>query len=220
MLGILTHKSKNFGGVSIKKARLPSLEVSRVIPGSISVVLCRITPLGETPMAEAKNLIKLLEPVYDEYYTPTHWEMGKKHKNYFAKITKGKKKSLFDRKFINSSKLDDSIVYKIGQFPAGEIFEQRTVYVKGAKQEITFGGFFIIHHRSDGIYGEDITQKETLEYFDCKQLLPEIRPEVKNRLRVKMGTVVRQLCNKHGEEMVLDILTDILGEYMPMPAES
>jgi hypothetical protein len=168
----------------------------------------------------SKKQIKLLDPVYDEFYTPIHWEMGKKSKNYFAKITKGQKKSLFNRKFINSSKIDDMVVYKLTQLPEGEIFEHRTVYVKGTKQEVTFGGFFIIHHENDGIYGELISQKETLEYFDCKQLLPEIQPDVKNRLRVKMGTVVRQLCQKHGEEMVLDILTDILGDYMPVPAES
>jgi hypothetical protein len=165
----------------------------------------------------AENTTKLellLEPYYDEYFEPINWELGKKAKNWIAKIKKGKK-SIFDRTFLNSSKLDERIVYRQGNFPEGEIIEQKSVYVKGAKQETLFHGLFIIHHKEDGIYGERISQKDALQYFDCCELLPEVEESQKNKLRVKISTVIRKLAMKYGDQIIAEILTDVLADYLP-----
>jgi len=161
-------------------------------------------------------LTKLLSCYYDEYFEPEFWEIGKKSRNYLALIRKGSK-AIFDRKFINSSTLDNKIVFRQDNFPEGEIIEQKSVYVKGSNEETTFHGFFIIHNMKDGIYGDQITQKDALEYFDCKQRLPELQGSVKNNLRVKLGTVIRKLSQKHGEEIIAEILLDIMAEYFPTP---
>ena len=156
----------------------------------------------------------LLEPYYEKFYLPIHWEPGKKAKNYFAKIKKGDgDKTIFDRKFINSSTLDTYTVYRQTDFEEDAIVEQRAVFVKGAKSEITFGGFFVVHFVEDQIYGEPITQKDALEYFDCKELVPEMQDSVKNKLRVKIGTVVRKLAGKYGDDIIAEILGEILTEY-------
>ena len=158
--------------------------------------------------------IPLLDKVYDNFFTPINWEESKKATNYFARISKGGK-SIFDRKFLNSTFLDDQVVYRGENFPEGEIIEQKAVYVKGKKRETTFHGFFIIHHDETGIFGEQISQKEALEFFDCESLLPEVADDQKNKLRMKLGTVVRKLSSKYGDEVIAEILTEILESYFP-----
>ncbi len=111
--------------------------------------------------------------------------------------------------------MDDKVVFNQKYFPEGEIIEQKATYIKGSKQETTFHGFFIIHSKDTGIYGEKISQKDALEYFDCKQQLPELQTNEKNNLRVKLGTVVRKLSAKYGESVMSEVLTDILEEYFP-----
>ena len=166
-------------------------------------------------MTESTEYIQLLENYYGAYYEPLNWETAnKKCRNFFALISKGKR-TIFNRKFINSSFLDDKVVFNLKHFPEGEIIEQKATFIKGSKQETTFHGFFIIHPKEDGIYGEKISQKDALEYFDFKQQLPELQTNEKNNLRVKLGTVVRKLTAKYGETVMSEVLTDILEEYFP-----
>ncbi len=161
------------------------------------------------------NKIQLLEKYYGDYYFPVNWETRtKKSRNYFAVIKKGNK-DLFSRKFIRSTYLDDQEVFNISSFPEGAIVEQKCTYVKGTKSEVTFGGFFIISYDSNGISAEKITQKDALEYFDCREMLPEIQNDVKNKLRVKLGIVVRKLTQKYSEEIIAEVLTSIIEDYFP-----
>ena len=166
-------------------------------------------------MTEQTTLIPLLDNYYGDYFEPINWEPGKKARNFFAKIKKGKKNAIFDRKFLVSYKLDNKTVFKRSDLAVGEIIEQKAVFIKGTKQEITFHGFFIIIHEGDQILGEKITQKDALEYFECKDVIPDIDNNVKNTLRVKLGTVIRKLAAKYGDEMVSEIMTDILEDYFP-----
>ena len=168
------------------------------------------------PIPVKKNKIPLLTQYYGNYFYPLNWELTPKSRNYIAKITKGDKNP-FKRKFLHTTKLDDQIVFVKKDFQEGEIIEQKCVYIKGSKQENIFHGFFIIHHEEGQIYGEKISQKDALEYFDCKDLLPdpEIPNAIKNRLRTKLGTVIRQLSQKYGKDLIADVLADILQEYFP-----
>ncbi|WP_371804372.1 hypothetical protein [Candidatus Lokiarchaeum ossiferum] len=166
-------------------------------------------------MTESTEYVQLLQNYYGDFFEPLNWETAnKKCRNFFAKITKGKK-TIFNRKFINSSSLDDRVVFNQKHFPAGEIIEQKSTFIKGTKQETTFHGFFIVHLKENGIYGEKISQKDALEFFDLKQKLPELQSNEKNNLRVKLGTVIRKLTSKYGEAMISEVLTDILEEYFP-----
>ena len=111
------------------------------------------------------NWVKLLADYFNhEYFTPEYWEPGKKSRNFFARISQGRK-TMFTRKFLQSTFLDGEIVFRGSSFNEGEIIEQKAVFIKGSKQEITFHGFFIIHHSQGGIFGEKISQREALEYF-------------------------------------------------------
>jgi hypothetical protein len=167
-------------------------------------------------LSDEKNLICLLDLYYDEYFTPVFWQDGAKSRNYFAAITKGTKFP-FQRKFLNSFPLDKQITYRLKDFPEGSIIEQKSVFIKGRKQEITFQGFFIIHHTADSIMGEEITQKETLQYFDFQERLPSIETSEENlhKLKMKIGTVIRKFARKYGDEAIVDILTSIIEEYFP-----
>jgi len=164
--------------------------------------------------AEAIKTTQLLENLYGEYYRPLNWEYGKKSRNFFAKIKKGKK-SLFDRVFLKSYIIDDQVCFKKSDFLEGEIMEQKSVFIKGTKQEATFHGFFIIRNNNKGIYGEIISQKDTLEYFECKEKFPEIEESVKNKLRLKLGDVIRKLTQKYGDQLIVEVLADIMEEYFP-----
>ncbi|MHA1719268.1 MAG: hypothetical protein DRO88_08960 [Promethearchaeia archaeon] len=164
--------------------------------------------------AEALKTIPLLENFYGEFYRPLNWESGPKSRNYFAKIRKGNK-SLFDRIFLKSYVIDEQIVFKKSDFPEGEIIEQKSVYIKGTKKETTFHGFFIIHTNSKGIYGENISQKDTLEYFEYKEQFPELQESAKTKLRLKLGDVIRKLSQKYGDQVIVDVLVDIMEEYFP-----
>jgi len=164
--------------------------------------------------AEAVKTTQLLENLYGEYYRPLNWEYGKKSRNFFAKIKKGKK-SLFDRVFLKSYIIDDQVCFKKSDFREGEIIEQKSVFIKGTKQEATFHGFFIIHNSNKAIYGEIISQKDTLEYFECKEKFPEIEESVKNKLRLKLGDVIRKLTQKYGDQLIVEVLADIMEDYFP-----
>ena len=164
--------------------------------------------------AEAVKTTQLLENLYGEYYRPLNWEYGKKSRNFFAKIKKGKK-SLFDRVFLKSFTIDDQVCFKKSDFLEGEIIEQKSVFIKGTKQEATFHGFFIIHYNTKGIYGEIISQKDTLEYFECKEKFPEIQESVKTKLRLKLGDVIRKLSQKYGEQLIVEVLAEIMEDYFP-----
>ncbi|QEE16708.1 hypothetical protein DSAG12_02538 [Promethearchaeum syntrophicum] len=164
--------------------------------------------------AEAVKTTQLLENLYGEYYRPLNWEYGKKSRNFFAKIKKGRK-SLFERVFLKSYTIDDQVCFKKSDFLEGEIIEQKSVFIKGTKQEATFHGFFIIHNNNKGIYGEIISQKDTLEYFECKEKFPEIEESVKNKLRLKLGDVIRKLTLKYGDQLIVEVLADIMEDYFP-----
>ena len=166
--------------------------------------------------SDENNWTLLLESFYGEYYSPVIWEHSKKSKNYFAIISPGTKYP-FSRKFLRYTTLDDQIVFKRSDFPDEAIIEQKAVYVKGSKEEVIFHGFFIIHPTSGGIKGEEISQKEALQYFDCKNALPDInqKDDALNHLRVKLGTVIRKFTVKYGEDAIVKILTDILEDYFP-----
>ncbi len=157
---------------------------------------------------------QLLKNYYGEYFSPINWESGKKSRNFFAKIKKGKK-SLFDRIFLKSFTIDDQICFRKSDFLEGEIIEQKSVYIKGSKQEATFHGFFIIHNTAEIIYGENISQKDTLEYFECKDKFPVIEEDVKTKLRLKLGNVIRKLSQKYGDQLIVEVLADIMEEYFP-----
>ncbi len=163
---------------------------------------------------DASKLEPLLEQYYGEFYIPVNWEEGKKSKNYFAHIEKGTK-FIFKRKFLRSHKIDDLNVYKKKSFPEGDIIEQRCTFVRGSKEEITFGGFFVIHHIDGNIYGEELSQKQALEYFDLKKMLPDQKEEQKRSARVEIATSIRKYIQKYGEETVSDVLVDILNDYFP-----
>lgn len=165
---------------------------------------------------DENSWIPLLKLFYGDYYSPVVWDHGKKSKNYFALISPGTKYP-FSRKFLHNLTLDKEIVYKGSNFPEEAIVEQKSVFVKGSKEEVIFHGFFIIHHTTESIMGEEISQKEALQYFDCKKALPDVEHpnESLNKLRVKLGTVVRKFTLKYGEEAMVEILTDILEEYFP-----
>ena len=167
------------------------------------------------------NWVKLLSDYFNhEYFTPEYWEPGKKSRNFFARISQGRK-TMFTRKFLQSTFLDGEIVFRGASFAEDAIIEQKAVFIKGAKQEVTFHGFFIIHHGPGGIYGEKISQREALEYFQAKTLLPTPKSSntPKNALRVKIGTVIRQLAQMHGDDVIEEILIDILEEYFPKPTK-
>lgn len=164
--------------------------------------------------ANATKQTQLLKNYYGEYFSPVYWESGKKSRNFFAKIKKGKK-LLFDRIFLRSFTIDDQICFRKSDFLEGEIIEQKSVYIKGSKQEATFHGFFIIHNTKKVIYGESISQKDTLEYFECKDKFPEIEENVKTKLRLKLGDVIRKLSQKYGDQLIVEVLADIMEEYFP-----
>ena len=113
--------------------------------------------------------------------------------------------------------MDGQITYRLRDFPESSIIEQKSVFIKGKKQEVTFQGFFIIHHTPDGIMGEEITQKETLQYFDFQERLPSIENSEENlhKLKMKIGTVIRKFARKYGDEAIVDILTSIIEDYFP-----
>ena len=153
----------------------PKASVSYSIP-------VRTHPTVKTLVSQAKNKSAdkceeanwtlLLERFYGEYYTPVFWEEEKKSKNFFATIGRGTK-YLFKRDFLRRHYIDDCVVFKKKDFKENTIVEQRCTYVHGSKEEITFQGFFVIHHKENGIYGEEISQKQALEYFYCVEILPE-----------------------------------------------
>lgn len=169
-------------------------------------------------MPTKQKLVCLLKPFTGEYLAPENWEYEPKAKNFFAVISPSPK-YLFERSFIKNRIIDDSVIFAKGDFPEGEIVEQKCVHVKGSKSETTFQGFFIIHHQEDGIYGEQISQKEALEFFNCRESLPQplTQPnnKAKNELRVKLGTVVRTLCGRYNPELIGEVLTDIIADLLP-----
>ncbi|MHA1518830.1 MAG: hypothetical protein ACTSRK_01480 [Promethearchaeota archaeon] len=165
----------------------------------------------------SQELTCLLTEYYGEYYIPENWESSKKAINFIARITKGEK-YVFDRKFLNTYNLDDNICYKKSHFKEGEIFEQKCTFRKGKKEEILFHGFFIVKFDGERIMGEEISQKDALEYFDCRGKLPEIATDIqRNKLKMKLGSVIRQLTLKYGEELMVSILMDIMNDYFPTP---
>jgi hypothetical protein len=169
-------------------------------------------------MAAKTTNVCLLKPFTGEYYTPENWQYEPKAKNYFAIISPSPK-YLFERSFIKNKTVDDSVIFAKGDFPEGEIVEQKCVHVKGSKSETTFQGFFIIHHQDNGIYGEQISQKEALEFFNCREALPlptaQPTNKAKNELRVKLGTVVRSLCGRYNPELIGEVLADIIADLLP-----
>lgn len=166
--------------------------------------------------SDKKEEIVLLESFYGDYFSPVVWETSPKSKNYFAVISPGTKYP-FNRKFLRSITLDNQIVFRGSDFLEEAIVEQKAVYVKGTKEEVVFHGFFIIHHTEDQITGEEISQKEALQYFDIQKELPDFNTDEQaiNRLRVKLGTTIRKFAQKYGQEVIVNILSDILEEYFP-----
>jgi hypothetical protein len=165
------------------------------------------------------NQILLLSPFCGAYYSPINWEYGIHAKNYFAKIGQDSK-LLFSRTFVRGKYIDDRIVFSEKDFPEGEIFEQKCTFVKGSKSEITFQGFFIIHHLDGGIYGQQITQKQCLEYFLTRDDLPDVPSEnndSKNKIRIKLSSTVQSLATRYGNAAVVEILTDLLGQFLTSP---
>lgn len=156
----------------------------------------------------------LLTEYYGDYYLPENWELSPKSTNFIAKISKGEK-YIFERKFLKTYALDENVVFKKSHFVEGDIVEQKCVFKKGTKEEILFHGFFVIHLEQGQILGEEISQKDALEYFDFREKFPDVAENQKRKLRVKLGTVVRKLTAKYGEELVVDILTDIISDYFP-----
>ena len=75
----------------------------------------------------------------------------------------------------------------------------------------------IIHHSENAILGEQISQKEALEYFDCEELLPDIKEKDSsyNHLRMRLGTEIRKYTRKYGSEAVVSVLTSIIEDYFP-----
>ncbi len=156
----------------------------------------------------------LLEPFYGEFLAPVFWEEDKKSKNFFAYVERGTK-YLFKRDFLRRKYIDNQVVFKRDYFEEGAIIEQRCTYVHGSKEEITFQGLFVIHHIDNMIYGDEISQKQALEYFDCCELIPEKKEEKKTSLRVELGREIRKHIQAHGEEVVCDVLIGILNDYFP-----
>ena len=175
-------------------------------------------------MSEAKNKTSdscdesnwtlLLERFYGEFYTPVYWEEEKKSKNFFAQIGRGTK-YLFKRDFLRRHYIDDAVVFKKKDLKENTIVEQRCTFVHGSKEEVTFGGFFVIHHKENGIFGEEISQKQALEYFDCVDMLPENTEENKNSARVEIGKCIRKFMREYGDELVSQVLVDVLNDYFP-----
>ena len=156
----------------------------------------------------------LLTEYYDDYYIPNYWEETPKAVNYIAKITRGDK-YIFNRIFLRTFSLDDNIVFKKSHFREGDVIEQKCVFKRGTKEEIIFHGFFVIHFNDNKIYGEEISQKDALQYFDLKESLPDIDNSQRNKLKMKLGTAIRKLAGKYGETMVAGILVEIIADYFP-----
>ena len=164
----------------------------------------------------SQEMTCLLSEYYGEYYIPENWEFSKKSTNFIARITKGEK-YVFDRMFLKTFILDDNICFKKTHFHEGDIVEQKCVFKKGAKEETLFHGFFIVHFDKEQIMGEEITQKDALEYFDCRESLPEVAIDQRNKLKMKLGTVIRKLTSKYGDEIIISVLMDIMNDYFPTP---
>ncbi len=164
----------------------------------------------------AQEMTCLLSEYYGEYYIPENWELSKKSVNYIAQIKKGEK-YIFDRKFLKTYNLDDNICFKKTHFQEGDIIEQKCIFKQGSKKEILFHGFFIVHFDKNHIMGEEISQKDALEYFDCRERLPDVGIDQRNKLKMKLGTVIRKLSMKYGEELIITILMDIMNDYFPTP---
>ncbi|MCF2140624.1 MAG: hypothetical protein K9W44_11275 [Candidatus Lokiarchaeota archaeon] len=170
----------------------------------------------ETQICE---LTCLLREYYGDYYIPENWEESPKSVNYIAKITRGEK-FIFDRNFLRTYTLDGKIVFKKSNFNEGDIIEQKCVFKRGSKEEVLFHGFFVVHFHEKKIYGEEISQKDALEYFDLKEKLPDLDNSQHNKLKMKIGSVLRKLAIKYGEETVVNILAEIIDEYFPSPQNS
>jgi hypothetical protein len=168
--------------------------------------------------AGSSDKICLLRPVVGDLFAPENWQYEPKAKNYFARIAPNPK-YLFNRTFLHGKTLDEGVVFSKNDFPEGEIIEQKCVFIKGSKSETTFHGFFIINHCEDGIYGQQISQKECLEFFQLRQELPD--PEKastpKRELRVKCGTLLRKLAERYGHALVGEVMTELLEEFLPAP---
>lgn len=153
----------------------------------------------------------LLTEYYDDYYIPSHWEETPKAVNYIAKITRGNK-YIFDRIFLRTYSLDENIVFKKSHFQEGDIIEQKCVFKRGSKEEIIFHGFFVVHFHDNKIYGEEMSQKDALQYFDLKERLPDVDETQRNQLKMKLGSVIRKLSQKYGETMVIGILNELISD--------
>lgn len=158
----------------------------------------------------------LLQQYCGNFFEPCNWDPDPKAKQYFAKIGPGKT-SPFERSFLNWTKMDDKVVFRRDHFKDGDIIEQRCTIKKGKNTLTGFEGFFLIKTDENAIYGQFMTQKETLEYFNCKQTLPEVHNEKSTQLKLKLRLIIEKLSTQYGEEIVFDTLTTILGEKMPKP---
>jgi len=167
------------------------------------------------PFCDNDNVV-LLHQYCGNFFEPDNWDPDPKAKQYMAKISPGKT-SPFERSFINWTKLDDKIVFRKDHFKDGDIIEQRCSIKKGKATLTGFEGFFLIKSDENSIYGQFITQKDTLEYFNCKQTLPEIHIDKSNHLKAKLQIIIEKLGTQYGEEAVFDTLTTILGEKLPKP---
>ena len=64
-------------------------------------------------------------------------------------------------------------MFKRDAFKEGDIMEQRSTFKKGKTTQTNFSSFYIICLQEDGIYGEEISQKDTIEYFECQSVYPK-----------------------------------------------
>ena len=170
-------------------------------------------------MSTDKKQICLLHPFVGDYFIPENWQKEPKSRNFFARIT-WNDKTLFDRTFLRGKIIDDSMVFSKNDFVDGDIIEQKCVFIKGKKEETTFHGFFIIHPGSEGIYGEQISQKEALEFFQGCHALPKIGVNEKPLLKAKLNQVVRTLRVKYSPELISEVLMEIMEEILPSPSEA
>ena len=167
-----------------------------------------------SPSNDKPSRIKLLERYIGEYYSPLFWDEDVKSKNYFAKITQGTS-TPFNRSFINNTKLDEKVMFKRDAFKEGDIMEQRSTFKKGKTTQTNFSSFYIICLQEDGIYGEEISQKDTIEYFECRKCLPEVTVEQKTQLKSKLHLLMTHLNAQYGHQLVMETLTELIAEYLP-----
>lgn len=170
-------------------------------------------------MATDTKCICLLTPFVGEYYCPVNWQKEAKARNYIARISWNEKR-MFDRTFLKNKVVDETPVFLKADFVDGDIIEQKCIFVKGKKEEITFQGFFIVRLHPNGIYGEPISQKDALEYFQGCQALPQLDTSQKTYLKAKLSQVFRVLQAKYPPELISETLLELMAELLPAPTES